>query len=207
MTGIVVIEVATKFDLGFNDPITGLPQFSFTYQAPSNGLDFYLPTALPGTLGNAGDGTVVAAYWDTTPDLGAPPICSSQADCIAKAGDGQLWEADTFDLTLGGGVTGWGGTGADNIAAVSGAPQSSKVAFVNFFLNIAYNGAGQVLGPQMIGSADILGGAGLTNGAFGRSDTDFQKERIPEPGTLALLAAGLFGVGAVQRRRRKARKL
>lgn len=64
---------------------------------------------------------------------------------------------------------------------------------------------------DIIGSGSIKGGLGLSDGLIAdggvaTSDFDLQKrsEHIPEPGTLALLAMGFLGVGAAQRRRRKA---
>lgn len=69
---------------------------------------------------------------------------------------------------------------------------------------ILYNGTGQTLvdvnctpfcgtgaGADgltgVAGSGDLLGGENLENGAFARSDFDFQKNSVPEPATLALV--------------------
>jgi hypothetical protein len=106
---------------------------------------------------------------------------------------------------------------ANDPAAVKTISPASKVGVVNFALNqvagpdifnqLALTGCGLLFGcagdglVDLSGSADILGGLGLVNGGFARSDADAVVNPIPEPSTLALLGIGLLAAGLVGRRK------
>jgi len=182
--------------------------------ATANPLLFNFFFAPSGALGA---GVAVQLYLDASPELTiVPPNCANIAACEAAATDGALWAevgfADADDE--------WNALNAnDNIGTVAGGGSATVFGTVNFALSVLTNNTGQLIldqsldcfpaGPfqcagngetQVSGSGNILGGLGLSNGYQIRSDFDFQLQ-TPEPGSLALIAVALLGLGGALRRK------
>ncbi len=163
-------------------------------------------------------GTFIRMYLDPTPNLDTVGVnCVSLADCIAKATDGAHWadlgfNGDPNELFA---VT---NMASINLGALLGAASTSAVGTEVFFLNILTNNTGIASftplacvssgcpaggdgAVQVIGSGQLKGGQGLTNGAVTRSDVDAQVSPVPEPGVLALISMGMLGAAFARRRR------
>ena len=178
----------------------------------------FAPTGAGGELATRPDGTAVTLWLDDTPDLDVVGVnCNSLAECVALASDGEVFldggfygDPDAFWIAN---AIAPIGQNAQSTAFVQGLNSTQSGGTYNFCLNVdpTTNNTGFALAPQPCGLGEtqiagggvIKGGQGLTNGAFARSDNDFQLRAIPEPSAMLLLGFGLLGINLVVRRRNK----
>lgn len=207
-------------DLGGSRELTGVSEIEI---AAINGSTIvFKPSAAFEAV--YGAGATAALFVDTTADFTTGCNVTSIAECETTAGNGDhfltagfadaddFWIASSsfpFDLSVA------------SVEAVAATSAVTKLGVAQYALSILENNTGYGFNEQVsalspfiaagggddgltdiIGSGDILGGAGLSNGFFARSDFDFQLDRIPEPGSVALFGLGLIAAGALGRRRK-----
>lgn len=206
LTAVADITIATVLSLG-----GGNVQYVFA------------PSGAAGVLSGFAAGTAVAAWTDATPDLDVINAnCGTRAACLGLAGlggtDGSaLWATfgffgDPDALWVSSPVAG-GGT----IATVEGGAPGQNFGNFNLSLQLGVNNTGMNLQEQacapfcgvggdgqihLVGSGNILGGRNLNHNEWtARSDADVGLRILPEPGSLALVGAGLAAAGLLRRRK------
>lgn len=198
LTGVSEIEAIGFFQDGFGN----------------QRIEWGVSSAFETTYGVSG--AMVLLFADTNSDFSVGCSSATVSDCITPATNGSRWltlgKSDNDDY--------WSSTGAgapfSNVATLA---SGSAFGQANFALSILENNTGYLFDQlndtintvtnknavlnggligdgyvDLIGSGQLLGGAGLNGPWFARSDFDLDLNRIPEPGSLALLGIGLLAL-------------
>jgi hypothetical protein len=216
-TAVFLTQVSSVTSAGTDPTCGGCAVSDFVFAAPGQSAwETYLglPVGTTTPDGNDLSSTVMMWFEDTTPPATPFSNTGTVAGDVAVATDGIL----RLTLELGDVGTSWEGEDLPTDPAdLANYPSGANVGNIQIGLNVGYESFGGNFVQNLLGfkgtNVDFVGNAKITlptgPGSAGTEwpiwdQADINFFYVPEPATLGLMGVGLFGIGVLQRRRRKA---